>query len=76
MFKRFLAYFYEKDIKEVSTKEITDYLLWEIEKNDISPTQQNQLINAIKYYFEKVLNQPRTVYNLPRAKREKRVQQY
>ncbi|MDF1550235.1 MAG: phage integrase N-terminal SAM-like domain-containing protein, partial [Bacteroidales bacterium] len=68
MFKWFLAYFYGKEITHVTTKEITDYLLWEIEKNGISPTQQNQLINAIKYYFEKVLNQPRTVYNLPRAK--------
>ncbi len=73
MFKRFLAYFYGIDIKNITTKEIIDYMLWEIEKNNISGTVQNQLINAIKYYFEKTLDKARTVYSLPRAKKEKQV---
>lgn len=73
LFKRFLVYFYGKEIKNISISEITDYMLWEIEKNEISPTMQNQIINAIKYYYEKTLDRARTVYNLPRPKKEKRV---
>ncbi len=73
MFKRFLAYFYGKVIENISTKEIIEYMLWEIEKNKISSTLQNQLINAIKYYYEKTLERASTVYSLPRAKMEKQV---
>lgn len=71
MFRRFLAYFYGREISQITTQEIIAYMLWEIEENKISLTFQNQLINAIKYYFEKTLIQPKVVYSLPRAKREK-----
>lgn len=68
MFTRFLAYFYGKDINGLTKTDIIDYMLWEIQQNVISATTQNQLINAIKYYYEKVLGNPREIYNLPRAK--------
>ena len=68
MFTRFLAYFYSKKISELSKTEIISYMLWEINQNGISATVQNQLINAIKYYYEKVLGNPREIYNLPRPK--------
>jgi len=73
MFKRFLAYFSGKAINSLTTNNITDYMLWEIEQNNISATFQNQLINAIKYYYEKTLGHSRTVYSLPRAKKKKHV---
>jgi len=40
-----------------------------IEKN-ISGSYQNQLINAIKFYYEKVLGMKRKVYNLNRPRKE------
>ena len=70
-FKKFLSYFSGREIDKLTIEEITDYLLWEIENNKISPTLQNQMVNAIKYYYEKCLGHLRTVYNLPRRKRGK-----
>ncbi len=68
MFTRFLAYFYGMDISALTKTDIVNYMLWEIRQNGISATTQNQLINAIKYYYEKALDRPREIYNLPRAK--------
>jgi integrase/recombinase XerD len=34
-----------------------------------SATSQNQLINSVKFFYEKILNQAKMVYNLPRAKK-------
>ena len=68
MFRKFLAYFYGKNIKELKKEEIINYILWEINQNNISATVQNQLINAIKYYYEKVLGRPKEIYYLPRPK--------
>ncbi len=44
-----------------------------IDKNDIGTSYQNQLINAIKFYYEHVLKRPRQVYYLERPKKEKRL---
>jgi integrase/recombinase XerD len=73
MFNRFLAYFSGKETNALTINDITDYMYWEIEHNHISANFQNQLINSIKYYYEKALNQPKTVYHLPRAKKGIRV---
>jgi site-specific recombinase XerD len=68
MFSRFLAYFDGIEPENLSKNDIIKYLLWEIQKNGISINLQNQMINAIKYYYEKVLGRPREIYNLPRPK--------
>lgn len=68
MFLRFLRYFNNKDINQLNKDEIMDYLLWEIDRNSISMAVQNQLVNAIKYYYEKVLGKPREIYDLPRPR--------
>ena len=47
-----------------------DYLVMLRRKENWSSTHQNQVINAIKFFYEQVLKQPRTVYDLPRAKKE------
>src|SRR4030042_2920502 len=61
MFTRFLVYFYGKEINALTKTDIINYMLWEIYQNSISATTQNQLINAIKYYYEKVLGNPREI---------------
>jgi site-specific recombinase XerD len=68
MFARFLAYFGGKDINALAKTDIVNYILWEIRQNGISATIQNQLINAVKYYYEKVQGRPREIYDLPRPK--------
>jgi integrase/recombinase XerD len=69
-FITFLLYF--KDIKpsEISKGQIMDYLVMMRRKENWSSTNQNQTVNSIKYFYEKVLKHPRTVYDLPRAKSE------
>jgi len=68
MFTRFLTYFGGKDINTLAKTDIVNYILWEIRQNGISATIQNQLINAVKYYYEKVQGRPREMYDMPRPK--------
>ena len=37
--------------------------------NKLSESEQNQKINSIKFFYEKVLHRPREVYELPRPKK-------
>lgn len=55
----------------LSAEDTNAYLLYLINKKQISSCQQNQRINAIKFYYEKVLGQERRCYKVHRAKREK-----
>lgn len=52
-----------------NTEDIRDFLYHWIKFKKASATVQNQLINAIKFYFEKVLKRDRTIYELPRPKK-------
>ncbi|MCK4343802.1 MAG: tyrosine-type recombinase/integrase [Bacteroidales bacterium] len=49
-----------------------DYLLHLID-NGASASLQNQIINAIKFYYEKVLGYPKEYYFVDRPKREKKL---
>lgn len=42
-----------------------------IKSKNLSYSAQSQFINAIKFYYEKTLENPKTVYNLPRPKKPK-----
>lgn len=67
-FEKFLNHFKGRDINELTKDQVMDYLLYESEKG-ISAVYQNQIINAIKFHYEKVLGRRKEFYNLPRAKR-------
>jgi integrase/recombinase XerD len=54
---------------DLSVQDVVDYLCLCIARANISETVQNQIINAIKFYFEKVEGKPRTHYPIPRPKR-------
>lgn len=71
-FRDFQEYFEGCDIGRITPEEINGYLVFLINEKGISTCQQNQRINAIKFYYEKVLGQPRRCYAVSRAKREKR----
>lgn len=53
-FSEFLASHAEVRAGELSKEEIRQYLLYKIESRGISESTQNVIINAIKFYYEKV----------------------
>jgi len=71
-FEKFLNYFKGKEIDKLTKSEVMDFLLIESEKN-FSAAYQNQLVNSIKFYYEKVLGRQKEFYNLPRAKRPQKL---
>ena len=73
MMNSYLEYYRDKDPKGITEEEIREYLLYLIEKRKVSNSYQNQAINAIKFYYEKVLGRPVRTYYVERPKREKRL---
>ena len=61
------------DLREITTEQINSYILELTDTVDISPSQQNQRINAIKFYYEKVLGRIRQYYHVERPRKEKKV---
>lgn len=72
-FRQFMDYFNDKEIDNLSHEEINDYLLDLIKNKRMSVSQQNQRINAIKFYYEKVLGREVEKYSLKRPKKEKKL---
>lgn len=58
-FLKFMAFFKNQSIDTLSKEEIKSFLLHLIQEKKVSPSTQNQYINAIKFYYEKVLKQPK-----------------
>ena len=72
-FKQFLLFYYDSHPVEISEMEIRNYILYLIEKCKLSKSTQNQSINAIKFFYEKVLLQERKVYYLDRPMKDKKL---
>ena len=70
LFSQFLNNFEQKNPKEITQEEIKKYLLKTVEQRNLSYNTQNQIINAIKFYYEKVLGWERTEYWIDRPRRE------
>ena len=71
-FEKFLDHFKGKDIDSLTKDQVTDYLYQESQKG-MSYGYQNQIVNAIKFYYEKVLGKKKEFYNIPRAKRPQKL---
>jgi integrase/recombinase XerD len=69
IFSVFLTKFSNKDIRQISKEEIEGFVYELITKNKIGESYQNQLINAIKAYYEHVLKLPREYYEIQRPKK-------
>lgn len=72
-FADFIRNFKDKKLDEIKEEDINQYLLTLIREENISASQQNQRINAIKFYYEKVLGNQRQIYEIARPKKEKRL---
>jgi len=69
---QYLQYFNGREYEEIESHEIKQYLLTLVDKG-YSRSTQNQAINSIKYYYEKILKRPREVYYIERPRKARRI---
>ncbi len=69
MFKVFLSKFMHYDLRDITKAQIEQFVFDLIKLNRISESYQNQLINAIKAYYEHVLGLPREYYDIKRPRK-------
>ena len=72
-FRAFLFYYNQIEPKNISQQQIIDYLLHIIKVKNIARGTQNQVLNAIKFYYEQVLKEPKKTYDLKHVKKAKRL---
>jgi site-specific recombinase XerD len=65
----FFKYFEAEKLTEITKGQIEGYIFELIQKYKISEAAQNSTINAIKCYYEHVLERPREYYNITRPKK-------
>jgi len=63
----------DRFIGDLTKENLQSYLLWLVEKKKCSETALNMAVNAIKFYFEKVLGCERELYDLPRPRMPKKL---
>jgi len=73
MFRKFLQYTYPTPLHNVDNDMILEYQKHLVLDRKVSASYQNQSINAIKFYAEKVLGLKRTVYELERPLKPQRL---
>ncbi len=70
-FEEFINYYNTKKLGDITEPEIIEFTRYLVVERGVSESYQNQSINAIKFYYEKVLGESRKFYHLDRPKREK-----
>lgn len=68
-FHQLLRLLGRRNVTELTKPQILSYLLWLLEKKGCSETKVHTTVNAIKFYFEKVLERCVEFYDLPRPKK-------
>ena len=69
MFYNFLKHIYPKPIASISRDDVLDFQHYLLEHKKVGRSYQNQRINAIKFYIEKVMGHDRQVFNLQRPRK-------
>lgn len=69
-FEEFINYYNTKKIDDITEPEIIAYTRYLVQERGISASSQNQAINAIKFYYEKVKGGTRKFYQLERPLKE------
>lgn len=64
---------FDKSPEDITEEEIRNYLLRKVDKEKISYSLQNQIINAIKFYYEKVLGLQKKEYWIDRPRKENKL---
>jgi integrase/recombinase XerD len=71
LFQEFINYYSTQDIKSIDEPSIIKFLRYLVIERKVSITYQNQSINAIKFYYERVLGGQRKFYFIDRPRKEK-----
>jgi len=71
LFREFINYHFRYDIKSIDEPTIIAYLRYLVMERKVSSSYQNQAINSIKFYYEKVLGGLRKFYFIERPLKEK-----
>jgi integrase/recombinase XerD len=72
IFTDFINFVNEPNCANISEEQIKTYLMHLVKRN-VSASYQNQAVNAIKFYFEKVLGQERKYYQIDRPFKENKL---
>lgn len=72
-FKHFLLFYNDTNPEFISLDQIRNYILYRIKEHNISESTQNTIINAIKFYYERILKTPRFVVNIERPKKPRKL---
>lgn len=70
MFTEFINHYEDAAIDDITEPMIMDFLLYLVNTRHVSTSYQNQSINSIKFYFERVMGGQRKVYTIERPRKE------
>lgn len=70
-FEEFINYYHKLDIGKIDEPMIRSFLRYLVTERKVSISYQNQTINAIKFYYERILGGQRKVYYIDRPRRER-----
>jgi integrase/recombinase XerD len=73
LFEEFINYYHKLDIQLIDEKMIIAFLQYLVIDRKVSESYQNQSINAIKFYYERVLGGNRKIYLVERPRRERKL---
>jgi len=71
LFEEFINYYHKYDIKSIDEKMIIAFMQYLVIERKVSTSYQNQSINSIKFYYERVLGGQRKIYLVERPRKEK-----
>ena len=72
-FEQFCNYYKDLSLENISQEQITKYMQHLVVDRKVSSSYHNQAINAIKFYYERVLNGDRKIYLLDRPRKEQKL---
>jgi integrase/recombinase XerD len=75
LFEEFINHFPDIQISDLGEKEVMEFSRYLVTDRKVSTSHQNQAINAIKFYFEKVKGGEKKYYHVDRPIREKALPQ-
>ncbi len=70
-FEEFINYYHRLDYKNIDEQKIIAYMRYLVTERKVSSSYQNQSINAVKFYYERVLGGERKFYFIDRPRKEK-----
>ena len=71
--KRFIRHFRQKQVNELTSKEVKEYLLKLIDADKCSESYYGQVISAIKFLYKNVLKKEDVFIDIERPKRNKKL---